>query len=570
MAEGDAGAHLRFPDVPKLELDELIDQLVDRAQEVKRAQGRLRSLLRAIEMVVGDLSLDVVLRNVVAAARELTGARYAALGVIGSDGGLDQFIHSGMGPDLVERIGSLPQGKGVLGALISEPRPIRLAHISDDARSAGFPPGHPPMDSFLGVPIHVRDEVFGNLYLTESPKAAFTAEDEELVAALALAAGTAISNARLYAESRLQQRWLSASAEIGRQLLANDGEDPLRLVARRAMDIADADLVSVALLTEDRNSLVVEVAFGKGADTLIGQRFRLEETFGGRAIDEARPLLLFADEDDGRRAHASSVIDTGPVMVLPLRGTEEIRGVLSIARLRGRGLFSWNDLEMAAGFASHASVALELADSRSNEQKVVLLEDRERIARDLHDHVIQELFAIGLSLESVAAMLGPDAVPGMRIQERVEDIDRTIRRIRTSIFALRGPLDLVADGLRQRILSIGSDLTAPLGFAPHISFSGLVDLAVSADLSDDVAAVVRETLTNVAKHAHATEVSVDVTVTPAGVSVTVTDNGVGLGTSSRRSGLGNLRARADARGGSFEISPGLSGGTTAIWKVPIP
>lgn len=570
MAEGDAGAHLRFPDVPKLELDELIDQLVDRAQEVKRAQGRLRSLLRAIEMVVGDLSLDVVLRNVVAAARELTGARYAALGVIGSDGGLDQFIHSGMEPDEVEGIGSLPQGKGLLGALISDPRAIRLAHIGEDERSAGFPPRHPPMDSFLGLPIHVRDEVFGNLYLTESPKGAFTAEDEELVAALALAAGTAISNARLYAESRLQQRWLSASAEIGRQLLANEGEDPLRLIARRAMDIADADLVSLALLTEDRNSLVVEVAFGKGADTLIGQRFRLDETFGGRAVEEARPLLLFADEDAGRRAHASSVIDTGPVMVLPLRGTEEIRGVLSIARLRGRGAFSWNDLEMAAGFASHASVALELADSRSNEQKVVLLEDRERIARDLHDHVIQELFAIGLSLESVAAMLGPDAVPGIRIQERVEDIDRTIRRIRTSIFALRGPLDLVADGLRQRVLSIGSDLTAALGFAPHVSFSGLVDLALSADLSDDVAAVVRETLTNVAKHAHATEVSVDVTVTPAGVTVTVTDNGVGAGTPTRSSGLGNLRARADARGGSFDLSPGLSGGTTAIWKVPIP
>ena len=221
-------ASLHFPDVPKLELDELIDQLVERAEGVRRAQGRLRALLHAIETVTGDLSLEVVLRNIVQAACELAGARYGALGVIGPDGLLEQFIHHGMDEQTAAQIGSLPQGKGLLGALITDPQPIRLVHMDDDGRSAGFPLGHPPMDSFLGVPLRVRDEVFGNLYLTDSDKGEFSAEDEELVVALALAAGTAISNARLYAESRLQQRWLNASVEIGARLLSAErrGPDP--------------------------------------------------------------------------------------------------------------------------------------------------------------------------------------------------------------------------------------------------------------------------------------------------------------------------------------------------------
>jgi signal transduction histidine kinase len=567
--EPDPPRALRFPDLPKLELDELLDQLVERAQGVKAAQGRLRALLRAIETVTGDLTLEVVLRNVVEAAIELAGARYGALGVIGHDGGLEQFIHIGIDEETAARIGGLPQGKGLLGALITDPQAIRLRHMSDDDRSAGFPPNHPPMDSFLGVPVHIRGEVFGNLYLTDSDKGQFSAEDEELVAALALAAGTAVSNARLYQESRLQQRWLSASVEIGSQLLAASGEDPLQMIARRAIDIADADLVSVGLVTPDASSLVVEVAYGSGSDGLVGQRFTLAPTLAGRAIEEGQPLLLIAGDDPDRPSHLSSIIDAGPTMVLPLQGTQSVRGVLSLVRLRGRRPFSPHDLTMAAGFANHASVALELADSRSAEQKVVLLEDRERIARDLHDHVIQELFAIGLSLESVATMLGPHVEVAQRIQQRVEDIDRTIRRIRTSIFALRGPLSMASDGLRQRILEIASDLTPALGFPPHVSFAGLVDLGLSDELADDAAAATREALTNVAKHARATSVSVDLSVTASDMTLTITDDGVGVGQPTRSSGVANLKARAEKYGGTCEVTPGTAGGTTVKWKAPI-
>ena len=563
------GGGLRFPDVPKLELDELIDQLVERAQDVRRAQGRLRALLRAIETVTGDLALELVLRNVVESACELAGARYGALGVIGPDGGLEQFIHVGIDEATAKRIGNLPEGKGLLGALISDPRPIRLEHMSDDPRSTGFPPGHPPMDSFLGVPIHVRDEVFGNLYLSDSVKGVFSAEDEELVGALALAAGTAISNARLYQESRLQQRWLQASAEVGSQLLSAAGEDPLRTVARRAIDIADADLVSVGLVTPDGVSLIVEVAFGERADELVGRRFVLAETLGGQAVENGEPMLLASAVDgDSPPSHLSTVIEAGPIMVLPLRGTGKPRGVLSIMRRRGRQAFTTTDLAMAAGFATHASLALELADSRVAEQKLVLLEDRDRIARDMHDHVIQELFAVGLGLEGVATQLDDRPALAERVRLRVEDIDRTIRRIRTSIFALRGALATAAGGLRQSILETAEELSAVLGFRPHVAFSGLVDVTLDDALTEDALACVREGLTNVAKHARATAASVDVALTADELTLTIGDDGVGSAAATRSSGTANLRTRAERRGGSFTMMPGVAGGTTITWKVP--
>jgi len=568
------GGSLRFPDIPKLELDDLIDQLVERAQGVKLAQGRLRALLRAIETVAGDLALEVVLRNVVEAACDLANARYGALGVIGHDGGLEQFIHVGIDEVTAARIGNLPQGKGLLGALISDPRPIRLRHMIDDERSTGFPPNHPPMDSFLGVPIHVRGDVYGNLYLADSAKGEFSAEDEELVIALALAAGTAISNARLYHDSRVQQRWLEASVEIGAQMLSAAGEDPLRLIARRAIDIADADLVSLGLITPDGGSVIVEVAFGDRSDELVGRRFALSATLAGRAIEQNTPILMVnASAGDNPPSHLSSVVDAGPIMVLPLRGTGQPRGVLSIVRVRGRQAFSSTDLAMAAGFAAHASVALELSDSRASEQKLVLLEDRDRIAMDLHDHVIQELFAIGLSLEGVAAQLGGpssnvERLAG-RVRQSVEDIDRTIRRIRTSIFELRGNIVTSTGGLRQRILEVSSELTTPLGFAPHVAFAGLVDMNLDEELMGDVVAVVRETLTNAAKHAHATSVVVDVVLTTEDLTVTVSDNGVGATGATRSSGTSNLRTRAEKRGGSFDMAPGPSGGTVVKWKVRV-
>jgi signal transduction histidine kinase len=426
------------------------------------------------------------------------------------------------------------------------------------------------MDSFIGVPIHVRGEVFGNLYLANSSTGEFSAEDEELVLALALAAGTAISNARLYHESRVQQRWLEASVEIGAQLLTASGEDPLRLVARRAIEIADADLVSLGLISPDGAHFLIEVAFGEHADDLVGRRFPLADSLAGQVVETNTPQLrVSAVDGEGPPSHLSTVLDAGPIMVLPLRGTGQPRGVLTLVRTRGRQPFTSSDLAMAAGFASHASVALELSDSRAAEQKLVLLEDRDRIAMDLHDHVIQELFAIGLSLEGVAGQLGTAPRLSERVRQSVEDLDRTIRRIRTSIFELRGNVVTTAGGLRQRILEVASELTSALGFAPHVAFAGLVDLNLDEELMDDVVACVREALTNVAKHAHATSVVVDVAVADDVLTVTVSDNGVGVAPGGRSSGTGNLRARAAKRGGTFDMAPAPSGGTVVRWRVRV-
>jgi signal transduction histidine kinase len=566
----ETASRLRFADVPKLELDQLIDQLVERAQDVKRAQGRLRALLRAIETVTGDLALEVVLRNVVESAVELAQAEYGALGVIGPDGGLEQFIHVGIDDETAKRIGHLPQGKGLLGALITDPRPIRLRQMTDDARSTGFPPNHPAMHSFLGVPIHVRDEVFGNLYLSNSARGEFGIEDEELVIALALAAGTAISNARLYDESKMQQRWLEASLEIGNQLLSPSGEDPLRLVARRAIEVADADLVGVSLLTSDGAGLVVEEAFGLHADDIVGRRFALAGTLAQQVLEGGEPFLTSNAADPALpQTYMSSVLEVGPLMALPIRGGADKRGVLSVLRVRGRRAFTTRELSMAAGFAAHASVALELADSRAAEQKLLLLEDRDRIAMDLHDHVIQELFAIGLSLEGAATALGREDPVSQRIRQRVEDIDRTIRRIRTSIFELRGALAAPSEGLRQRILEVVSDLTPALGFAPHVAFAGLLDVPLPDGLDEDVLACVRESLTNVAKHAHATTAVVDIALAGGTLIVTVTDDGVGMSELTRRSGTANLLARAQKWAGSYELTPAVSGGTIATWKASV-
>ena len=315
--------------------------------------------------------------------------------MVAPDGdGLEEFVRIGLDDETVARIGRLPEGKGLLGALIDDPKPIRLDNISADYRSVGFPPGHPPMRTFLGVPIRVRGEVFGNLYLTEREGGEFTAEDEELVTALAATAGIAIENARLYEQSHRRQEWLQASTRITRQLLSAEGEDPLQLIARQAQQIAQADVVTVVLPTPDGERLMVEVASGADADQLTALTYPIENTLAGRALKSGRPLLV-ADvtEDESSPAYPAELGPLGPVMVLPLVGSQRVRGALLVGRFQGRHRFDDADLDMAMTFANHAALALEPADARNDQQRVVLLEDRDRIARDLHDHVIQRLFA---------------------------------------------------------------------------------------------------------------------------------------------------------------------------------
>jgi len=563
---------------PRLELDELLSQLVDRAQDVMAAQSRLRGLLRANRLIVGDLALPVVLRRIVEAACELVQARYGALGVIAPNGGLEQFIHVGMDPDDVERIGHLPEGKGLLGALIDDPRAIRLRSIADDERSVGFPPGHPAMSSFLGVPIRVRGVVFGNLYLTGYDGREVTAQDEELVSSLAATAGVAIENARLFEESRRRQDWLRASTEITRQLLSSEGEEPLWAIARRLQQIADADAINVVLPTSGGQRLRVEVATGAGAEELTAVSYPMHNTVSELVLDTGQPVLvgdIISDHD--RTVHLSDLVPVGPLMVLPLLGTQRVHGALVVGRLRGRARFTEADLDMATTFANHAAVALELADARANRERISLLEDRDRIARDLHDHVIQRLFGAGLTVESVASGLRDDP-RAPRLAQVVDDIDETIRQIRTSIFQLRGSLSPQSGAVRARILGVVAEVEPLLGFAPYVDFDGPVDALVSDAVLDDLVAVAREGLTNVARHAQAGSVQVRLSAAPDQLALELVDDGVGIGDTGRRSGLANLRRRAEQRGGSFALTcpaprPGSvadRGGTSLLWAIPLP
>ncbi|MDQ2749543.1 MAG: GAF domain-containing protein [Actinomycetota bacterium] len=570
------GTGYDFADGPRLELDQLLTQLVARAEDVIATQGRLRGLLAANNMIIGNVALPVVLRHIVEAACNLVNARYGALGVIGPAGELQEFINVGIDEQTAARIGPLPQGKGLLGALTIDPRPIRLRTMSEDSRSVGFPPGHPPMDSFLGVPVRVRDRVFGNLYLTERAGGEFTAEDEELVTALAATAGVAIENARLFDETERRQSWLQASTQITRQLLSSEGEEPLKLIARQTREVADADIVTVVLPTANGQRLMVEVASGVKADELTGYTYPVQDTLAGLSFDSGRAVLIGdVTEDPKFRVHLSEAVPVGPVMVLPLVGTQRMRGALVVGRVRGRHRFDEADLAMATTFANHAATALELADARADQQRVVLLEDRDRIARDLHDHVIQRLFAAGLSVHSVAAGMGDDS-RAERLDRVVTGIDETIRQIRTSIFQLRGQLGPQTGTARVRLLAVLAEVSALLPFEPRLRFAGPIDSVVPEAVVDDLEAVAREALTNVARHAQATYAEIALTASASEVALDVIDDGVGIGAIERRSGLANLRQRAERHHGTLVLTspapldvPATGKGTHLRWTIPL-
>jgi len=556
----DAAVGLAFPDMPRLELDELLVQLVDRAGDVLAAQGRLRGLLRANALVAGELSLPVVLRQIVDAARDLLGARYAALGVLGRDGELEQFVHAGMEDDLVAAIGELPRGRGILGLLITDPASIRLASLGDHPVAAGFPPGHPPMGSFVGVPVRIGEEVFGNLYLTERIAGGdFTADDEQLAIALAAAAGAAIANARRYAESEQRRRWLDASAQLTPLLLAGDREQPHALIAGHAAAAADADFAVLAVPGSDPGEVIVAGAAGPLAAGL-DRTARLAGSLAGQVIQTGKPSLVAGDP---LKAAATALgAGIGPLIAVPLAAGERVLGALLLGRTAARPGFTESDLGMAASFAAHAAVAMELAQARVDQILLAQAEDHERIAGDLHDHVIQELFALGMKLQGQAARSDP--ATAARVNSHIETLDEVIKKIRASIFGLQQPRQPTAS-LQARILEIIDEHAPQLGFTAGASFAGSPGPGLDETLAHDILAVTREALSNCARHAGATAVTVALALQDRLITLDITDNGRGLGAPARSSGLASMRRRAENNGGNLQITAPTGGGTRLTW-----
>jgi signal transduction histidine kinase len=501
-----------------------------------------------------------VLRTIVEAAVELVGARYGALGVIAEGGGLEQFIHVGMGDEAVARIGHLPEGRGLLGALIDDPRPIRLDSIADDARSSGFPDGHPPMTAFLGVPIAVRDTVFGNLYLTDPVAGGFTEDDEQLVKALAANAGFAIDNARLFAETVARQAWSASVAEMTTTLLGSDSAGAHEEFADRAATLLGARAVFVLEPSGRDNAYRVLASSDEAPHPaeLVIDNERVHS-----AVEGSQPTRL--DELSGLGADSGG--EAGPALVVPFEGRTGDPEVLVVVRRSDARPFSAFELERAVFFARQAAIAMELADARADRERVALLEDRARIARDLHDHVIQQLFGAGLELQSIESELPPGRA-AERIDATVKSLDDAIAQIRTAIFALsrqRGG----GESLRHRLLDIVQEVGDALPHPATVSFSGPVDVVCDAELADDIAAFVREGLTNVVRHAGADTATVEVVATADQITVDLADDGTGMGETRRRSGLRNLSERAESRAGVLELES-TPQGTRLHLRLPVP
>lgn len=547
-----------------MRLDELLAELLDRVGDVVDSRERLRALLDAVVGIASDLDLRGTLERIAEAARQLANAQYGALGVLGPDGKLDQFITRGISAEQHAAIGDLPTGRGVLGLLIQDPRPVRMPDITQHPHSYGFPPNHPPMHSFLGVPIHIRDKVFGNLYLANKQGAdQFSDDDEQVVVALAAAAGVAIENARLYQVASRRERWLAAAAEITTMLLGEvQRTGALRLIAGRARQVAEAELALVLLYDQDTETLRVEVADGSAAEPLAGTVLPVADTAFTSVVADRRHLMV----DSLAKATAwPAPVPAGPAILAPLAARDTLHGILVVAHQTGQLRHTEDDLPMLTTFAGQAALALERAQAQEERETMVVLEDRERIARDLHDVVIQRLFATGLQLQT-AARLAVKPEVASRITGSVDDLDATIRDIRSAIFELRAP---ATAALRTELRATVDAAAEPLGFHPTLQLDGPIDHAVPDHIRPDLVAVLQETLSNVVRHAHATQVHVGITTGDGRLTVAVRDNGTGPAGLAERGGLVNLRQRADRHGGSFTVSAGQPTGTVVEWSVPL-
>ena len=578
MEPGEQG----WPEVlPYLRLDDLLAEVHGRLEVVMAARDQMRGLLEAVVAIGAGLELEATLKRIVETAVGLVDATYGALGVIGENQRLAEFIPVGLDEDQIRRIHHWPEGRGLLGLLIEDPRPLRLTEISLHPRSSGFPEGHPPMGSFLGVPVRVRDVVFGNLYLTgKRGGGAFTEDDESVLVALGAAAGVAIENARLYEAARRQQLWIQASADVTIRLLSgSEPEKVLADVTRQTMELSGADLALLALPDDEGQRLTVEHAEGDGAGVVRGLVLPAGQSLSGQVLTTGQLVTTADFAADGRASQAArgAMSQIGPAIIFPLGAPGNVRGVLTVGRVHGTPAFTDAQARVVGSFAAQAGVALELAATRADAERLSLFEDRDRIARDLHDLVIQRLYATGMALEGIIPMVTRPEV-ATRISSAVDAMDETIRDIRATIFALQTRDAPEEPDLRGSVIGVVDEMTPLLGFSPSLRLGGgLTGLGASSpigDVADQALAALREALSNAGRHASATRVDVTVDVDPDRfLTVQVTDNGTGIPAEGRRSGLRNLAGRAEKLGGELRLGPANDDhampGTRLEWRVPL-
>ncbi|MFD3697570.1 GAF domain-containing protein [Streptomyces sp. NPDC058646] len=493
-------------------------------------QSGLPVLLEAVLSVGSELELRSTLQHIVDSAAELCAARYVALGVVDPERvRLTELFTAGMGEAERVAIGRLPDGRsGLLGVLVSDPRPLLLDDLTQDPRAAGFPPGHPPMRSFLGVPIRVHTEVFGNLYLTEKRGGgSFTDEDLALVRVLASQAGMAIGNSRLYETARRRERWIEGAAAVTTTLLAGrPAADALKCVAERARLLADAEAGVVLQPTPQGGMEIVAASTQGEPGDLVGTAIApgspvLEQLLGGE------PVFIEDSATDPRMTtHVRKRF--GPSMMLPLQSGGRLIGTLALPRARGGAPYDAVDRLLASQFASQAALALVLADAQHDREQLAVYEDRDRIARDLHDLVVQRLFATEMMLESTRrrAANAPSGDPvGEELSRAVDELDSTIQEVRTAIFALQQPPSDAPTTFRGRVLRETGSAGVLLGFQPSVHFAGAVDALIPEPVAGDLLAALRGALAAAHRRSGVTSVEVGIEADPGRARLTVVDDG---------------------------------------------
>ena len=536
-----------------------------------------------------DLDLPSLLERFVAAATELTGARYGAINILDEAGASITFVQSGVPAAIVAALANPPHAVGVLGQIPAY-GVLRLQDLTQHPAFAGLPPQHPPMGSFLGVAVRVRQEIFGYLYLTEKA-GGFDDADEAVVLALSSAVAIAIQNAQLYDAAVRREHWLYAGQQITTMLLEGaEEEDALVRIASTAREISRAD-TSALVLPGVGGELVMEIVDGHRREKLLG----LTMARSGRswAAFTGGVGTLVASLATSPDPQLEPLREFGSGLYAPLLTSGRSLGVLVLLRAVGSVPFDHGDLARAQSFAGQAALAFVLADARRTHDAAALLDERERIARDLHDLAIQQLFATGLQLETARSRTADGSDPRLThiLETALDNVDSSVRQIRVIVRALHNPDE--ATPLVERLGRECALALTGLGFPPSlvVSCDGLVvdaaqgpaprqdservDDVLGADLADDVVAVVREGLANAARHAHCSAVAVRVAVTGAGVlgavTVEVEDDGAGLpSTRDRHSGTQNLAVRAHRHGGTFELgAPPSARGTLLHWASPL-
>jgi two-component system sensor histidine kinase DevS len=562
------GTGIRQP-VAGSQIDELLTDFVDRAGELVSAQQRMQGLLSAVVALAEDLSLEAVLHRVVSSACHLVQAEYGALGVLGRDRALSHFITVGIDEELARRIGPLPTGHGVLGLLIRDPKPLRLHDLRQHPDAYGFPKNHPPMKSFLGVPIRVRDVVFGNLYLTQKRGGGdFTDEDEDLAEALAAAAGVAIENAGLYEDARRRTAWLQACMDVTGKMMGDEetpeGQDGgLDMIAARALR-ESGSVLALILVREDTSNLY-RIAGGAGnlAPEWVGRLL----SFNSVEMDTVLAMGQAAVIEDASSAFGTGDLATSRLLVIDLSAHGAHHGLLALVRERASGTFSTTDMEMGPVFGSHVALALELARAHRMREQIAVFSDRDRIARDLHDLVIQRLFAAGLSIQSLRRYMSDDSA-ARTIQAVTAELDETIRELRNTIYSLS---DSGSDKelLSSRVLQAVRSGAQSLPFVPLLTLTGPIDAIRDEETALNILAVITEGLSNAVRHSGADSIRVSVSVDNGSVCILIQDNGSGFSVPSVGNGLANMRHRATVLGGSFDVSNSPATGTALTWTAPV-